>query len=200
VNTLLLATLMYRSRLVPRAIAVIGLAGGPLIFLAAFGVLLGAWTQVSLTAQPGRFAGRAAARNGGWPLSSSCSEGGGPVVSGDSRLNSTQWRAACRRAAAALRYTLSVDLPAEQPHQVNAVLARIEKAVTSGSESDLRQATVMLDLLEPVRSATRLGEPPPGEPDQPAALRARQRIVELIYVLEPDSGPPAPPGLGPPRP
>jgi len=32
----------------PRAIAVIGLAGGPLIFLAAFGVLLGAWTQVSL--------------------------------------------------------------------------------------------------------------------------------------------------------
>ena len=48
VNTLLLATLMYRSRLVPRAIAVIGLAGGPLVFLAAFGVLLGAWTQVSL--------------------------------------------------------------------------------------------------------------------------------------------------------
>ena len=48
VNTLLLATLMYRSRLVPRAIAVIGLAGGPLVFLAAFGVLLGAWTQVSM--------------------------------------------------------------------------------------------------------------------------------------------------------
>jgi hypothetical protein len=48
INTLLLATLMYRSRLVPRAIAVIGLAGGPLIFLAAFGVILGAWTQVSL--------------------------------------------------------------------------------------------------------------------------------------------------------
>ncbi|HEV8220478.1 MAG TPA: DUF4386 domain-containing protein [Streptosporangiaceae bacterium] len=48
VNTLLLATLMYRSRLVPRAIAIIGLAGGPLVFLAAFGVLLGAWTQLSL--------------------------------------------------------------------------------------------------------------------------------------------------------
>jgi hypothetical protein len=48
VNTLLLATLMYRSRLVPRAIAVIGLAGGPLIFLSAFGVLLGAYPQLSL--------------------------------------------------------------------------------------------------------------------------------------------------------
>jgi len=48
VNTLLLATLMYRSRLVPRAIAVIGLAGGPLIFLSAFGVLLGAYSQLSL--------------------------------------------------------------------------------------------------------------------------------------------------------
>jgi len=48
INTLLLATLMYRSRLVPRAIAVIGLAGGPLIFLTAFGVLLGAYPQVSL--------------------------------------------------------------------------------------------------------------------------------------------------------
>jgi Domain of unknown function (DUF4386) len=48
INTLLLATLMYRSRLVPRAIAVIGLAGGPLIFLSAFGVLLGAYSQLSL--------------------------------------------------------------------------------------------------------------------------------------------------------
>ena len=48
VNTLLLATLMYRSRLVPRAIAIIGLAGGPLVFLSAFGVLLGAWPQLSL--------------------------------------------------------------------------------------------------------------------------------------------------------
>src|SRR5262245_45108579 len=32
VNTLLLAYLMYRSRLIPRLIAVIGLTGGPLIF------------------------------------------------------------------------------------------------------------------------------------------------------------------------
>ena len=48
VNTLLLATLMYRSRLIPRAIAIIGLAGGPLVFLSAFGVLLGAWPQLSL--------------------------------------------------------------------------------------------------------------------------------------------------------
>jgi hypothetical protein len=46
-NTLLLAALMYRSRLVPRAIAVIGLVGGPLIFLSSFGVLLGAYPQLS---------------------------------------------------------------------------------------------------------------------------------------------------------
>jgi hypothetical protein len=47
-NTLLLATLMYRSRLVPRAIAIIGLAGGPLIFLSSLGVLAGAYPQLSL--------------------------------------------------------------------------------------------------------------------------------------------------------
>lgn len=44
---ILLAALMYRSRLVPRAIAVIGLVGGPLIFLSSFGVLLGAYPQLS---------------------------------------------------------------------------------------------------------------------------------------------------------
>ena len=48
VNTLLLATLMYRSRLVPRAIAVLGLVGGPLIFASATAVLLGLYDQVSV--------------------------------------------------------------------------------------------------------------------------------------------------------
>jgi hypothetical protein len=47
VNTLLLAYLMYRSRLVPRLIAVIGLAGGPLIFASSAAVLFGLYEQVS---------------------------------------------------------------------------------------------------------------------------------------------------------
>jgi hypothetical protein len=47
VNTLLLAYLMYRSRLVPRLIAVIGLTGGPLIFASAAAVLFGLYEQVS---------------------------------------------------------------------------------------------------------------------------------------------------------
>jgi Domain of unknown function (DUF4386) len=55
-NTVLLAYLMYRSRLVPRFIAVLGLAGGPLIFASAVAELFGAYRQVSvwgsLTAVP----------------------------------------------------------------------------------------------------------------------------------------------------
>jgi hypothetical protein len=47
VNTLLLAYLMYRSRLVPRLIAVIGLTGGPLIFASSAAVLFGLYEQVS---------------------------------------------------------------------------------------------------------------------------------------------------------
>ena len=47
INTTLLATLMYRSRLVPRAIARIGLVGGPLIFASSVAILFGAYEQVS---------------------------------------------------------------------------------------------------------------------------------------------------------
>jgi hypothetical protein len=46
-NTVLMAYLMYSSRLVPRFIPVLGLVGGPLVFLGALGVLFGAYTQVS---------------------------------------------------------------------------------------------------------------------------------------------------------
>ncbi|WP_354639283.1 DUF4386 domain-containing protein [Kitasatospora camelliae] len=46
-NTVLLASLLYRSRLVPRFIAVLGLVGGPLIFGSAVAVLFGAYAQVS---------------------------------------------------------------------------------------------------------------------------------------------------------
>jgi len=48
VNTLLLAGLMYRSGLVPRWIAVLGLVGGPLILVSGTAVLLGAYEQVSV--------------------------------------------------------------------------------------------------------------------------------------------------------
>ena len=48
VNTLLLAWLMHRSGLVPRWIAVLGLAGGGLIFASATAVLFGLYDQISV--------------------------------------------------------------------------------------------------------------------------------------------------------
>lgn len=48
VNSLLLAALMYRSRLVPRPIAVLGLIGGPLICGSATAVLFGLYDQLSV--------------------------------------------------------------------------------------------------------------------------------------------------------
>jgi hypothetical protein len=50
INSLLLASLMYRSRLVPRWIATIGLIGGPLVFVSSTAVLFGLYEQVSATA------------------------------------------------------------------------------------------------------------------------------------------------------
>lgn len=47
-NTVLLACLMYRSGLVPRFIAVLGLVGGPLIFASAIAELFGLYKQVSV--------------------------------------------------------------------------------------------------------------------------------------------------------
>src|SRR6266702_2652649 len=41
INALLLGTLMYRSRLVPRIIPVLGLIGGPLLIIAVFATLFG---------------------------------------------------------------------------------------------------------------------------------------------------------------
>jgi hypothetical protein len=46
-NTLMLAYLMYRSRLVPRFIAMLGLVGGPLLFVSSAAVLFGLSEQVS---------------------------------------------------------------------------------------------------------------------------------------------------------
>ena len=53
VNALLLGTLMYRSRLIPRAIPVLGLIGGPLLISSTLGTLLGVndgmsvWTGIA---------------------------------------------------------------------------------------------------------------------------------------------------------
>jgi Domain of unknown function (DUF4386) len=44
-NGLLLGYLMYRSGLVPRGMAMLGLIGGPLISLVGVGVLFGLWSQ-----------------------------------------------------------------------------------------------------------------------------------------------------------
>lgn len=47
VNALFLASIMYRSRLVPRAIPTLGLIGAPLILLSSSVTLFGGWDQVS---------------------------------------------------------------------------------------------------------------------------------------------------------
>lgn len=47
-NTVLLAYLAFRARLVPRFIAVLGLVGGPLICASAVAVMFGAYAQVSV--------------------------------------------------------------------------------------------------------------------------------------------------------
>ena len=47
-NGILLGYLMYRSGLVPRGMAMLGLIGGPLLLVAFVGVLFGVFAQVSL--------------------------------------------------------------------------------------------------------------------------------------------------------
>jgi hypothetical protein len=47
VNDLLLGYLLYRSGLVPRWIAIIGLVGGPLILVSDTATILGGWAQIS---------------------------------------------------------------------------------------------------------------------------------------------------------
>ena len=46
-NGILLGYLMWRSRLLPRPMVLIGLIGGPSALLAGIGVLLGAWSMTS---------------------------------------------------------------------------------------------------------------------------------------------------------
>ena len=47
-NTLMLAYLMYRSRLVPRVIALLGLIGGPVIFASGTAEMFGLYQQISV--------------------------------------------------------------------------------------------------------------------------------------------------------
>ena len=47
VNALLLGSLLYPSRLVPRIIPLVGRIGAPLLFVSDLGVLFGLWPQVS---------------------------------------------------------------------------------------------------------------------------------------------------------
>ncbi|TFV52846.1 DUF4386 domain-containing protein [Blastococcus sp. TF02A-35] len=47
VNSLLLAVLLHRSRLVPRGITVLGLVGGPLVLASSVAVMFGVYDQVS---------------------------------------------------------------------------------------------------------------------------------------------------------
>jgi hypothetical protein len=47
VNGLLLGTLLYRSRLVPRILPLLGFVGAPLLTISTVATLFGLWTQVS---------------------------------------------------------------------------------------------------------------------------------------------------------
>lgn len=47
INALILGTILYRARLVPRVMPLIGLVGAPLLLASSVAVLLGAWTQTS---------------------------------------------------------------------------------------------------------------------------------------------------------
>ncbi|QLQ38226.1 DUF4386 domain-containing protein [Micromonospora robiginosa] len=47
VNALLLGSLLYRSRLVPRVLPLLGLVGAPLLVASDAGVLFGAWDRLS---------------------------------------------------------------------------------------------------------------------------------------------------------
>jgi hypothetical protein len=47
-DTFVLACLMWRSRLIPRIVAGLGVIGGPLLFVSATAILFGAYKQVSL--------------------------------------------------------------------------------------------------------------------------------------------------------
>jgi hypothetical protein len=47
VNALLLGSVLYRARLVPRILPVVGLIGAPLLLASSVGVLFGLWTQTS---------------------------------------------------------------------------------------------------------------------------------------------------------
>jgi hypothetical protein len=50
INALCLATVLYRSRLVPRAIPAIGLVGAPILLASSTATMFGAWDQVSTPA------------------------------------------------------------------------------------------------------------------------------------------------------
>lgn len=50
VNDLLLGYILYRSRLVPRVIAIIGLVGAPLILISDTVTIFGGWAQISAAA------------------------------------------------------------------------------------------------------------------------------------------------------
>jgi hypothetical protein len=47
INALFLATVLYKSRLVPRIIPALGIVGAPILLLSATGMLFGAWEQIS---------------------------------------------------------------------------------------------------------------------------------------------------------
>jgi hypothetical protein len=52
INALLLGTLMYRSRLVPRVIPLMGLIGGPLLIAASVAIFFGASSLLLIAAIP----------------------------------------------------------------------------------------------------------------------------------------------------
>ncbi|WP_405999247.1 DUF4386 domain-containing protein [Streptomyces sp. NBC_00829] len=91
VNTLLLAHLMYRSGLVPRPIAVLGLVGGTLICASGIAVMFGLYPQLSV------WGSVAAVPVFAWEVALAVrliARGFGPASVGVSRRNDEWWAAA----------------------------------------------------------------------------------------------------------
>ena len=113
------------------------------------------------------------------------------------RLSDAEWRMACDEALAVLREARGWDLPGPRWGQAAELVAEIAAGLADGSAPALRQATVLLHLLSPIRTAIRLGDPP----DLPVARAVRERIADLIDALASDArlapGPPSP-ETGPP--
>jgi hypothetical protein len=101
-----------------------------------------------------------------------------PNAGSGGRPADDEWRAAGEEALAVLSAALSWNLPAPLWDRVREAIAGVAAAVTAGSPAGLWQANEYLDLYGPLRTSTRLGDPPVRAPKA-----IREQIAELVDAL-----------------